>query len=187
MSRFEIHDTSITGLRLIERKPLGDERGFLQRLFCQESLDTLLGGKTIRQINHTLTRQSGTVRGMHFQRPPHAEIKIVCCLKGKVWDVAVDLRKGAPTFLQHHSVILSEDVPQSYLIPEGFAHGFQALTPDCELLYFHTADYSAAAEGGLNALDPRLGISWPMPISERSKRDEQYLMLTDGFFGIDVA
>jgi dTDP-4-dehydrorhamnose 3,5-epimerase len=187
MSRFTIHDTPIAGLQLIKRKPFGDERGFLQRLFCQESLDRLLGGKTIQQINHTLTRKSGAVRGMHFQHQPHAEIKIVTCLKGKVWDVAVDLRKGSPTFLQYHAVTLSEDVPQSYLIPEGFAHGFQALTPDCELIYFHSADFNAAAEGGLNALDPRLGIQWPFAISERSKRDEQHTILTANFVGIEVA
>ena len=183
MSRFEIHDTPIAGLQLIERKPIIDERGFLQRLFCQESL---LAGKTIRQINHTLTRKSGAVRGMHFQHPPHAEVKIVSCLRGKVWDVAVDLRKGSPSFLQHHSVTLSEDVPQSYLIPEGFAHGFQALAPDCELIYFHTADYNVAAEAGLNALDSRLGIQWPIAISERSKPDEQHPLLTANFVGIDV-
>ena len=187
MNRLFVRDTPISGLRLIERNPLGDDRGFLQRLFCQESLESLLHGKTIRQVNHTLTRKLGAVRGMHFQYPPYAEIKIVSCLKGKVWDVAVDLRKGSPTFLQHHSVTLSEDVPQSYLIPEGFAHGFQTLTPDCELIYFHSADYNTAAEGGLNALDPRLGIRWPVAISERSKRDAEHPMLTDSFIGIDLA
>ena len=187
MNGFTIHGTPIAGLKLIERKPIGDERGFLQRLFCQESLDTLLGGKTIRQINLTLTRNLGAVRGMHFQHPPHAEVKIISCLKGKVWDVAVDLRKGSPSFLQRHSVTLSEDMPQSYLIPEGFAHGFQALSSDCELLYLHTADYNAAAEAGLNALDPRLGIQWPIAITERSKRDEQHLMLAANFVGINVA
>ena len=186
MSRFAIHDTPLGGLQLIERKPLGDDRGFLQRLFCQESLGSLLGEKTIRQINHTLTRKLGAVRGLHFQHPPHAEVKIISCLKGMVWDVAVDLRRGSPTFLQHHAVALSEDVTQSYLIPEGFAHGFQALTPDCELIYFHTADYNATAEAGLNALDPCLGIKWPCPISERSQRDEQHAMLTNSFVGIDV-
>jgi dTDP-4-dehydrorhamnose 3,5-epimerase len=187
MSRFRIHDTPIAGLKLIERKPTSDKRGFLQRLFCQDSLDLVLAGKTIRQINHTLTRQLGAVRGMHYQAPPHAEIKIVSCLKGKVWDVAVDLRKDSPTFLRHYAVTLSEDAPQSYLIPEGFAHGFQALTPDCELIYLHTVDYNAAAEAGFNALDPRLGIRWPLVISERSKRDEQHTMLTDNFIGIEVA
>jgi dTDP-4-dehydrorhamnose 3,5-epimerase len=186
MNRFSIHDTPLAGLKVIERKSIGDERGFLQRLFCQESFESLLGGKTIRQINHTLTRKAGAVRGMHFQQPPHAEIKIVTCLRGKVWDVAVDLRNGSPTFLKYHAVTLSEDMPQSYFIPEGFAHGFQALTPDCELIYFHTADYNAAAEGALNALDPQLGIQWPEPISERSQRDQQHAMHADNFAGIEV-
>lgn len=186
MNRFSIHQTPLAGLKLIERRPIGDDRGLLQRLYCQESLESLLGGKTIRQINHTLTREPGAVRGMHFQYPPHAEIKIVSCLRGKVWDVAVDLRKGSPTLLKYHAVTLSEDVPQSYLIPEGFAHGFQTLTPDCELIYFHTADYNAAAEGALNALDPRLSIQWPAAITERSQRDEQHAMLSDNFAGIEV-
>lgn len=187
MSRFLIYDTPIKDLKLIERKPIGDERGFLERLFCQDSFESLLGGKTIRQVNRTLTRKLGTVRGMHFQYSPHAEIKIVSCLKGKVWDVALDLRKGSPTFLKYHAVTLSEDVPQSYFIPEGFAHGFQTLTRDCELIYFHTVDYSAGAESALNALDPRLAIQWPTAITERSRRDEQHDILTDSFVGIDVA
>jgi dTDP-4-dehydrorhamnose 3,5-epimerase len=187
MSRFLIHETPLAGLKLIERKPIGDERGFLQRLFCQESLESLLGGKTIRQVNHTLTRKAGTLRGMHFQYSPNSEIKIVSCLKGKVWDVALDLRKGSPTFLKYHAATLSEEVPYSCFIPQGFAHGFQALTPDCELIYFHTADYNAAAEGALNVLDPRLDIQWPAAITARSLRDEQHAMLTDKFAGIEVA
>jgi dTDP-4-dehydrorhamnose 3,5-epimerase len=186
VSPFSIHETPLAGLRLIERKPIGDNRGFLQRLYCQESFELLLRGNTIRQINHTLTRKAGAVRGMHFQYPPHAEIKIISCLKGKVWDVAVDLRKGSPTFLRYHAVVLSEDMPRSYFIPEGFAHGFQALMPDCELIYFHTADYNAAAEGALNALDPWLDIQWPAAITERSERDAQQAMLADNFAGIEV-
>lgn len=187
MSRFLVHETPIAGLKLIERKPIGDERGFLERLFCQESFESLLSGRTIRQVNRTLTRKLGTVRGMHFQYPPHAEIKIVSCLKGKVWDVAVDLRKGSPTFLKYHAVILSEDMPRTYFIPEGFAHGFQTLTPNCELIYVHMADYKAASEGALNALDPRLDICWPAAITERSQRDEGHALLTDSFVGIEVA
>jgi len=186
MSCLLIRGTPLSGLRLIERKPIGDERGFLQRLFCQESFESLLGGKTIRQINHTMTCKAGAVRGMHFQHPPHAEIKIVSCLKGKVWDVAVDLRKGSPTFLKYHAVMLSADLPQSYFIPEGFAHGFQVLTPDSELIYFHTADYDPASEGVINALDPALRIQWPMMITERSRRDEQHAMLLDSFAGVNL-
>jgi dTDP-4-dehydrorhamnose 3,5-epimerase len=186
MSRFLFHETPIEGLQVVERMPAGDSRGFLERLFCQEALSQFMQGKSIRQINRTLTQRRGSVRGLHFQYPPRAETKVVTCLKGRVWDVAVDLRRGSSTFLQHHAVLLSEDNHQSYLIPEGFAHGFQALTSDCEMLYFHTADYNAEAEGALNAVDPRLAINWPEPIAERSKRDENHDMLTDDFYGIDV-
>jgi dTDP-4-dehydrorhamnose 3,5-epimerase len=186
MSRFTIHAAPIIGLYELVRQPLGDDRGFLERLFCQETLGSLLPGKAIRQINHTLTRKEGTVRGLHFQYPPQAETKIVTCLKGTVWDVAVDVRQGSPTFLQYHALRLSEDNFRSFLIPEGFAHGFQTLTPDCEMLYFHTADYQAKAEGALNALDHRLAINWPQPITERSARDQGHPMLTEDFLGIDL-
>ncbi|WP_027390790.1 dTDP-4-dehydrorhamnose 3,5-epimerase family protein [Chrysiogenes arsenatis] len=186
MSRLTVHHTTIEGLHIVERKPLGDDRGFLERLYCQETLGEPLKHKGIRQINHTLTRKTGTVRGLHFQYPPHAETKIVTCVKGKVWDVAVDLRKHSPTFLQYHAVTLSEDNFQSLLIPEGFAHGFQTLAPDCELLYFHTADYCSSAEGALNAIDPYLAIPWPLPIVERSERDSNHTMLTDTFLGVEI-
>lgn len=184
MSRFNLHDTPIDGLYGITRNPISDERGFLERLFCQGSLNILLKEKSIRQVNHTLTLRAGAVRGIHFQYPPHAETKIVTCLRGKVWDVAVDLRQGSPTFLQHHAILLSEDNFQSLLIPEGFAHGFQTLTPNCEMLYFHTADYRSDAEGALNALDPHLAIEWPQPITELSARDQNHPMLTKDFLGI---
>lgn len=186
MSRLVLHSTPIHGLQVIERQSVGDSRGFLERLFCQETLNSLLQGKIIRQINRTLTQNKGTVRGLHFQHPPHAETKIVFCIKGKVWDLAVDLRRGSSTFLQHHAVLLSEDSLQSYLIPEGFAHGFQTLTADCEMMYFHTADYKAEAEGALNALDPRLAINWPEPITYRSERDTSHAMLTDNFHGMNL-
>lgn len=186
MSRFVLHTTPISGLRVVERRPISDSRGFLERLYCRETLEEITHGKAIRQINRTLTRKRGVVRGLHFQYPPYAETKVVTCLKGKVWDVAVDLRRGSPTFLQYHAVLLSDDNWQSYLIPEGFAHGFQALAPDCEMLYFHTANYNAEAEGAVSALDARLGITWPERITERSERDESHTLLTDDFDGIPV-
>jgi dTDP-4-dehydrorhamnose 3,5-epimerase len=179
-----INDSEISGLKVIQRNPISDERGYLERLFCQETLGQLLQGKTIRQINRTLTQKKGTMRGLHFQSSPHAETKIVTCLKGQVWDVAVDLRQGSQTFLQYHAVLLTDDNHRSYLIPEGFAHGFQTLTPDCEMLYFHTTDYNAEAEGALNALDPLLAINWPEHITERSERDISHAMLTDDFHGV---
>jgi len=186
MSRFVLNRTPIDDLQVIERRPLDDSRGFFERLFCKETLGQFLHGKNIRQINRTRTQKKGSVRGLHFQHPPHAETKIVTCLKGQVWDVAVDLRQGSPTFLKHHAVLLTGDNHQSYLIPAGFAHGFQTLTSDCEMLYLHTADYHAEAEGGLNALDPRLAIDWPGAITERSERDVSHAMLTDSFYGIPL-
>jgi len=185
MSHFTFQKTSMTGLHVLERSRTNDSRGFLERLFCQETLTPLFKGKIIRQINRTITRKKGTVRGLHFQYPPHGETKIVTCLKGKVWDVAVDLRKGSPTFLKSYGIELSEENQKSFLIPEGFAHGFQTLTPDCELLYFHSADYFAEAEGGVNALDPHFAINWPEPIIERSIRDVNHSILSVEFLGLE--
>jgi dTDP-4-dehydrorhamnose 3,5-epimerase len=128
----------------------------------------------------------GTVRGMHFQHPPYAEMKLVSCLRGEVFDVAVDLRKDSPTFLQWHGEILSEVNQRTFCMPEGFAHGFQTLTEDCELIYFHSATYAPEAEAGLNALDPRLAIAWPMPVVDRSVRDQQHAMLTSDFSGLSI-
>lgn len=186
MKSLFLHQTPIEGLKVIERYPVVDTRGYLERIFCHEELKNLLYGKNIRQINRTLTRKKGTVRGMHFQHPPHAETKIVTCIKGIVWDVAIDLRKGSQTFLKHHGVQLSQNNCKSYLIPEGFAHGFQALTPNCEILYLHTADYNKEAEGALNALDPKISIKWPKEIRERSYRDTNHSMISEDFSGFKI-
>ena len=182
----KFQETSLKGNYLIDLEKHKDERGFLNRTFCQKTLEPLLKEKNIRQINHSFTKKKGTVRGLHFQYPPHAEIKIVSCLKGKVWDVAIDIRKGSPTFMEYHAVTLSESNLQSFFIPEGFAHGFQTLADDCEMLYFHTADYNANAEGTLNALDQRLKIQWPKIITEQSGRDMINPMLNENFLGVKI-
>jgi dTDP-4-dehydrorhamnose 3,5-epimerase len=184
MSRFLVYDTPLAGLKLIERKLIGDARGFLARMFCAEDLSMAGWHAGIAQINHTLTEARGTVRGMHFQRSPHMEMKLVSCLRGVVWDVAVDLRAGSPTFLNWHAVELSATNHCALLIPEGFAHGFQTLTDDCELLYMHSAAYVPDAEGGVQAQDPALAISWPLPITEISTRDAQHALLTQEFTGL---
>jgi dTDP-4-dehydrorhamnose 3,5-epimerase len=181
---FTLTDTPITGLVVLKRKPIGDNRGSFERLFCQDELSVLLKGKSIVQINHTLTKKAGAVRGMHFQYPPCAELKFVSCLKGEVFDVAVDLRQRSPTFLRWHAEVLSVDNFKIFVIPEGFAHGFQTLTDGCEMCYFHTAAYAAEAEGALNARDPRLNITWPKSITEQSERDQAHPMLRDGFDGV---
>lgn len=178
---FNIKNTTITDIKLVERMLLHDQRGYFQRLFCIEELKTLLSGKTILQINHTCTKKRGTVRGMHFQVSPYAEIKLVNCLKGEVYDVVIDLRRHSSTFLKHHAEILSANTNKMLFVPEGFAHGFQTLTDDCEILYFHTNIYHPEAERGLNALDPLLDIKWPMPITDRSERDVSHVMLDSAF------
>jgi dTDP-4-dehydrorhamnose 3,5-epimerase len=186
VSRFTVVETPLPGLVVIQRHPRGDARGYLERLYCEEELREVAGERRVVQINRTLTAREGTVRGMHFQRPPHAEMKLVTCLRGEVLDVAVDLRRGSPTFLRWHAERLTGDNHRTLAIPEGFAHGFQTLVPDCELLYLHTAAYHPASEGGLDALDPRLAIAWPSPISERSARDEQHPRLGADFEGLIV-
>lgn len=186
MARFAIESTTLAGLRIVERQPIGDERGFLNRIYCEIELGDLGFKDGIVQINHSLTRRSGTVRGMHFQVPPHAETKLVSCIRGAVFDVAVDLRKGSSTFLQWHGDVLSGENNRAFLIPQGFAHGFQALEENCELLYLHSAAYEPGAEGGLNIADPRLDISWPMPVSDLSERDRTHAMLGDDFEGIEL-
>jgi dTDP-4-dehydrorhamnose 3,5-epimerase len=185
-TRFAILDMPIQGLRLLQRTLIGDDRGYLERMFCAEELKWLIPDRTIVQINHTLTGRRGAVRGMHFQHAPHAETKFVSCLRGEVFDVAVDLRRGSATFLLWHAEILSAANHKTLVIPEGFAHGFQTLTEDCELLYLHTTAYRADAEGGLNVRDPRLGIQWPLPIADQSVRDSGHPFVSGGFGGVAV-
>lgn len=186
MSRFAVTDMPLTGLKAVERQRLGDSRGFLSRLFCFEELEAAGWKKPIAQINHTRTARKGTVRGMHFQQSPHAEMKLVSCVRGEVWDVAVDLRAGSPTFLQWHAVRLSAENLKALLIPEGFAHGFQALTDDVELVYCHSAAYAPQAEAGLNPLDARLAINWPFPVGELSARDAAHPLISNEFEGVRV-
>lgn len=177
MNRFSVTDLPLVGLKRVERQQAGDSRGFFSRLFCTEELAAAGWRKPVAQINQTLTQRLGTVRGLHFQKPPHAEMKLVTCIKGSVWDVAVDLRAGSPTFLQWHAEELSATNRCALLIPEGFAHGFQSLEDDCELLYLHSSAYSAASEAALNAQDPALAIAWPLSITELSVRDASHPML----------
>ena len=186
MSQFTFTDTSIAGLKVIERKNICDSRGYLSRLFCANQLKEVGWRKSIVQINQTVTAKRGTVRGMHFQKTPHAEMKLVSCLRGEIWDVAVDLRRNSPTFLKWHAEKLSAENYRALLIPEGFAHGFQALSNDCELLYLHSAPYIREAESGIQPTDPRISVSWPLDIYEISTRDSEHPLLNDQFLAIQL-
>lgn len=183
-SRFAVLDTPLLGLKLIQRNPLGDSRGYLERMFCAEELGSLLADRLIVQINHTRTDKNGTVRGMHFQYPPHAQTKMVSCIVGEAFDVAVDIRPKSATYLRWHAEYLSAGNHRTLCIPEGFAHGVQTLTDGCELLYCDTATYQPEFEGGLNPLDPRIDIRWPLPVANLSPRDGAREWITRDFVGV---
>ena len=184
--RFNFIGTPLTGLYKVEHKPIEDLRGFFSRFFCAEEFKEIGFNQPVAQMNHTLTKQKGAVRGMHYQNSPYTETKIVTCIRGKIFDVAVDVRKDSPTFLQYHAEILSEDNQSSLYIPDGFAHGFQTLTDNCELLYIHSCSYNADAESAINVLDTKLDIEWPLKITDISDRDKNHLMIDSRFEGIVI-
>lgn len=185
-NRFDFHPTPLTGLWVIQRKPIADERGFFCRFFSTEEFMAAGLKEPIAQINHTYTKKKGTVRGLHFQYPPYAECKIVSCLRGVVLDVAVDIRKGSPTFMHWYGVELSKDNMRMVYIPEGFAHGFQTLIEDCELIYLHSVPFYEHSEGAINIADPEIGIIWPIPITDISDRDLHHPFITDDFKGVEL-
>ena len=180
----KILPTAIPDLVIVETAPHSDARGAFVRLYCEDELQALIGNRRIVQINHSRTAAVGAVRGLHFQNPPHAEMKLVRCLKGRVWDVALDLRRDSPTFLCWHGEELTPANLRMMVIPEGFAHGFQVLEPDSEMLYLHTAFYAPGAEGGLRYDDPTLGIAWPLAATELSTWDALHPLIQANFEGI---
>jgi dTDP-4-dehydrorhamnose 3,5-epimerase len=184
MSELNLQALPLAGLFSLQHKVHEDERGRFARLFCQGSLAAFGQPLQIRQINHSRTAQRGSVRGLHFQYPPHAETKLITCLRGAVWDIAVDLRRGSATFLHWHAERLEAGDGRSLLLPPGFAHGFQALSDDAELLYLHSADYSPEHEGGLSPTNARLAIAWPLPVSNLSARDAAHPPLAADFQGV---
>ena len=178
--------TEIKGLFIAETNLMSDYRGTFSRLFCERDLADAIGNRKIVQINRSLTISPGTVRGMHYQNPPYAETKLVRCTQGRILDVVIDIRVGSPTFLQWHAEELSSQNSRMSIIPEGFAHGFQALDHDSELLYIHTNFYKPEAVGGILYSDPRLAISWPLPVINLTDRDQMYPLLPDDYCGIKV-
>ncbi len=182
----KIRLTGIQGVVIVETEAYLDHRGAFSRLYCERELSAVIGERRIVQINHSRTKTIGAVRGMHYQRPPHAEMKLVRCLKGGVWDVAVDLRANSSTFLQWHAEELSQKNGCTMVIPEGCAHGFQVLAEDSELLYLHTDFYMPEAEGGVSSRDQRLKITWPLPVADISSRDSRHPPIDSNFIGITV-
>jgi dTDP-4-dehydrorhamnose 3,5-epimerase len=182
----KLSESPIEGVWIAESAVHQDDRGAFSRLFCADEEKAILGDRKIVQINHSLTQAIGAVRGMHYQEPPLAEMKIVRCLRGRVLDVAVDLRKGSPTFLKWTALELTPMSRLAFIIPEGCAHGFQVLEANSELLYLHTAFYTPGAEGAVRYDDPAIGIVWPLPPTDLSERDTSHPYLDIRFEGISL-
>ena len=179
-----IRTTGIKGLLVVETQPNFDSRGSFVRLFCEHEFESFIGHRRVVQINHSRTLAVGAVRGLHYQNTPHAEMKLVRCLKGRVWDVAVDLRSNSSTFLCWHAEELTPANNRMMVIPEGFAHGFQVLDSDSELLYIHTDFYKPTSEAGFRYDDPRLAIKWPNAVTDLSPRDLAHPLIELNFSGI---
>lgn len=182
----KVLNTKIEGLFVIEKDPIIDSRGVFTRLFCEKEFSSILGNRHILQINHSITRAIGAIRGLHYQVPPFVEIKMVQCLKGRVWDVALDLRDGSPTFLNWHAEELTPENAKIMMIPEGFAHGFQVMHKNSELIYCHTTFYEKSAEGAVRFDDPAFSIHWPLPITDISERDQNHPLINKQFTGIKL-
>ena len=181
---FEVRGTNLDGLMVLTRKRNEDSRGYLSRIFCQDELYAIGWSKSLAQVNHTLTTSAGTLRGMHYQISPFTEGKLITCIRGSVWDVALDLRANSPTFLQWYGLQLSAENNKSLYIPEGFAHGFQSLEDSCELIYCHSETYSPEHESGINPMDPMIKIKWPKEASLLSERDQNREFLNIDFKGL---
>ncbi|MFN3447713.1 MAG: dTDP-4-dehydrorhamnose 3,5-epimerase [Roseococcus sp.] len=159
----KITPLAIPDVLLIEPPRYGDARGFFSEVWKRSALAAAGLVVDFVQDNHSLSREAGVLRGLHFQRPPHAQGKLVRCTRGRVLDVAVDIREGSPSYGQHVAVELSAENWRQVWVPRGFAHGFLTLEPDCEVLYKVDAEYSREADGGIAWDDPALGIAWPLP------------------------
>lgn len=172
----EIIKTNIEGLNLLLSTPFIDDRGEFSRIYCQKEFEQAISNEVV-QINHSKTHKKGTIRGLHFQKTPYDEEKVVRCIKGSIWDVAVDLRPTSSTYLHWKSFVLKEDDHYALLIPTGFAHGFQTLEDNCEVVYFHTNFYNPMFESGLRFDDPVLNLKWPLKPTLISKKDLNYQLM----------
>jgi dTDP-4-dehydrorhamnose 3,5-epimerase len=174
----------LAGCYVIDLAPFSDGRGWFARTYCKNEFAQIGHTQEWVQMNHSFTAQLGAIRGLHYQLPPHGEIKMVRCINGAVFDVAVDIRQGSPTFLQWFGIELSAQNKKMLYIPAGFAHGFQTLAPNSELIYHHSAFYTAGAEGGIFYKDEALNVQWPLATTDISVRDLNHPLLDATFKGI---
>ncbi|WP_254454877.1 dTDP-4-dehydrorhamnose 3,5-epimerase [Acetobacter estunensis] len=165
------------GAVLIDPELRGDDRGFFTRMMCRKEFAEHGLITDFVQHNMSFSRNRGTIRGLHFQRGIHAEAKLMRCTKGKIIDIIVDLREESPTYLQYEKFLLSDENHRLLYVPPGFAHGFQTLTDNVEVFYPVSAMYAPDVEGGLRYDDPRIGISWPLEVSDLSEKDASWPLL----------
>jgi len=175
----KIEKLAIDGLLLIEPKKIGDARGFFSETFRVDKFEAAAGPVRFVQDNQSLSAKKGTVRGLHYQKAPRGQGKLVRVLKGAILDVAVDARKGSPTFGQHVAVELSEANWLQLYLPEGFLHGFCTLSDDVEVLYKCTDYYSPEHDAGVRWNDPALGIKWPVADALVSDKDRNAPLFKD--------
>jgi len=178
--------TKLAGVVQVRRQAHADARGVFTRIFCADELAGVGWTGPVAQINHSVNTARGTVRGLHYQLAPWAEMKLVSCIRGQVWDVAVDLRRDSPTFLHWHAQELSAQFGVALLIPQGCAHGFQALSDDAEIVYCHSMPYAPQAQGGAHPCDSRLAIAWPLPVQRLSQRDADWPAMAADFTGVVI-
>ena len=181
-----ISKTNLEGVYTYAATPFIDERGSFSRLFCAKELAEILGDRQIVNINQSTNTHKGTVRGLHYQNPPFAEMKIVRCTQGKIFDVAVDIKKDSPTFLQWIGVELSPENGVAIIIPEGFAHGFQALEANSTVSYCVTQYYNTTADSVINPQDPSIAIDWPLKPDHMSKKDAGCAFIDESFTGLEL-
>jgi dTDP-4-dehydrorhamnose 3,5-epimerase len=171
------HPTPLRGVFTIDWDPRRDDRGLFARAFCAAEFGQHGLCTSFAQANLSVNHHAGTVRGMHFQHPPHAETKVVRCVKGAVYDVIVDIRPASPTYLLWFGAELSEANGRMMYVPPEFAHGYQALTADAAVFYLVSHPYVRDAEGGLRPTDPALGIDWPLGVTTISPKDAAWPLL----------
>lgn len=184
MGNLTFQKLPLSGAYTISLSPFSDNRGWFSRVYCEKEFGEIDDVKWV-QINHSFTAGKGTIRGMHFQYPPHSEVKLVRCISGSIFDVIVDLRKNSSTFLHWFGVELSAQNRKMIYIPEGFAHGFQSLKDNSELIYHHTEYYNPKYEAGIKFDEPVLDIKWPLPLSFVSERDQNHEYLDKSFKGLN--
>lgn len=176
--------TSLHGAYTIDLEKRGDDRGFFARVFCEKEFGDHRLAKHFVQVNNSLSSKKGTLRGMHFQLPPFAEVKVLRCLKGALYDVIVDLRPDSPTFKKWFGAELTAENRRMMYVPQGFAHGLLTLTDETEVLYFVSAFYSPERERGLRYNDPAIGVVWPIEPVEVSQKDRNWPDIDESFHGL---